>query len=234
MLSFSLSVVRNSRVKNVYFTFWWCWRIIKMLLSSLLGAKFFFSFLFLNWSIVDSQCCANICCTAKWLSYTHINPFFKCYFSLWFIPGDWIQFLLLYSRTLLILNVMFEIYKSLYFTHQFKTNLMTLENLGFPEAPLVITPFLREKIFLNILPGEKQRLSVFVCAGNIWMKLRSRHIITDFKKIFKHFKDYNLRQISQFIVHNTWSYIVLLKCNETKKRKVLHHFKKLITCTSLK
>ena len=57
-----------------------------------------------------------------WLSYTHINPFFKCYFSLWFIPGDWIQFLLLYSRTLLILNVMFEIYQTLYFTHQFKTN----------------------------------------------------------------------------------------------------------------
>ena len=182
-----------------------------------------------DWSdlIVDLQCCVNICCTEKWLSYTHINPLFKCYFSLWFIPGDWIQFLLLYSITLLILNVMFETYQSLYFTHQFTTNNShnSLENLVFPGAPLVITPFLREKIFLNILPGGKQRLPVFVCAGNIWMKLRSRHIITDFKKIFKHFKDYNLRQISQFIVHYTWSYIVLLKCNETKKRKMLHHFK---------
>ena len=27
---------------------------------------------FLNWSIVDLQCCVNYCCTAKWLSYTYI------------------------------------------------------------------------------------------------------------------------------------------------------------------
>ena len=34
---------------------------------------FFFSFFFFfNWSIVGLQRCANLFCTAKWLSYTHI------------------------------------------------------------------------------------------------------------------------------------------------------------------
>jgi len=53
----------------------------------------------LNWTelIADLQYFANLCCTAKWLSYTHTNPFFKCYFPLWFIPGDGIQFLVLYA-----------------------------------------------------------------------------------------------------------------------------------------
>ena len=37
----------------------------------------FFSVLF-NWSIVDSQYCANLCCTAKWLSYIH--TFFMVYY----------------------------------------------------------------------------------------------------------------------------------------------------------
>ena len=27
-------------------------------------------FIFFYWGIVDLQCCANLCCTAKWLSYT--------------------------------------------------------------------------------------------------------------------------------------------------------------------
>ena len=54
--------------------------------------------------IVDLQHCANFCYTAKWLSYTHTYRFFfkKYYFSLWFIPGDWTYFSVLYSRTLFI------------------------------------------------------------------------------------------------------------------------------------
>ena len=132
-----------------------------------LGSKGCIFFLFLNWSIIDVQCCANICCTVKWLSYTHINPIFKCYFPLWLIPGDWIQFFLLYSRTLLLIHMKCNVWDipKFVFYHQFKTNNShdSHENLGFPGAPLVITPFLREKVFLNILPGGKQRLPVIDC-----------------------------------------------------------------------
>ena len=52
---------------------------------------------FFNWSTVDLQCCANLCCTAKWLSYTHLHILFP----LWFTLGGWRQFPVLYSRTLL-------------------------------------------------------------------------------------------------------------------------------------
>ena len=31
---------------------------------------------FFHWSILDLQCCANHCCTAKWFSYTHIYILF--------------------------------------------------------------------------------------------------------------------------------------------------------------
>ena len=37
------------------------------------------SFVF-NWSIVDLQCRAHLCCTAKWLSYTHTDILFHVLF----------------------------------------------------------------------------------------------------------------------------------------------------------
>ena len=51
-------------------------------------SPFFFFFcqifnIFLNWSMVDSQCYVNICCTAKWFSYTCMYIFcFKILFSI--------------------------------------------------------------------------------------------------------------------------------------------------------
>ena len=56
-----------------------------------------FNFFLKNWSIVNLQCCANLCCTAKWFSYTHIDIFKKYSFPLWLISGYWISFLMLYS-----------------------------------------------------------------------------------------------------------------------------------------
>ena len=39
-----------------------------------------FFFFFLNWSIVDLQCCASLCCIAEWLSYTHLYILFYILF----------------------------------------------------------------------------------------------------------------------------------------------------------
>ena len=42
----------------------------------ILKKRFFFMFdidFFFNCSVVDLQCCANFCCIAKWLSYTHTH-----------------------------------------------------------------------------------------------------------------------------------------------------------------
>ena len=38
------------------------------------GKPYCIFYQFLNWSIVDLQCCVNFCCT-KWFSYTHIYIF---------------------------------------------------------------------------------------------------------------------------------------------------------------
>ena len=55
------------------------------------------------WSIVDLQSCVNFCCTAKWLSYTYTYCFLYS-FLLWLIPGYWIKFPVLCSRTLLFIH----------------------------------------------------------------------------------------------------------------------------------
>ena len=65
----------------------------------------FFNF---YWSIDDLQCHVNFCCTAKWLSYTHIYTLFLHSFPLWFIVGYWISFPVLYSRTLLFICSMYN------------------------------------------------------------------------------------------------------------------------------
>ena len=50
---------------------------------------FILLFIFLNWSIVDLQCCGNYCCTAKWFSDTYIY-IFKYSFPWWLVTGYWI------------------------------------------------------------------------------------------------------------------------------------------------
>ena len=64
---------------------------------------FLFCFSF-YWSIVDLQHCVNFCCTAKWLSYTYIHILFLYSFPLRLIPGCWILFPMLFSRTLLFIH----------------------------------------------------------------------------------------------------------------------------------
>ena len=75
---------------------------------------------FFYWSVVDLQCCINLCYAAKWLHaymyiciyvYRHISIYiyiyiysFSYYFPLWFIIGYWIEFTVLYSRTLLFVH----------------------------------------------------------------------------------------------------------------------------------
>ena len=84
--------------------------------------------------MADLQCCLKFCCIAMWLSYTHtyiyiththththiyiyiyihththiyIYIFFFLFSFIWFITGYWIQFLMLYSRTLLFVIPLF-------------------------------------------------------------------------------------------------------------------------------
>ena len=41
---------------------------------------------YFSWSTVDMQCCANICCIAKWLNFTHICFFFNILFHYGYSP----------------------------------------------------------------------------------------------------------------------------------------------------
>ena len=69
----------------------------------------YFSFFFSHWSEIDLQCCSNLCCTAKWLSYIHIYILFHCGLS------QDIEYSSLYytlrACCLSILNVIVSIYQ---------------------------------------------------------------------------------------------------------------------------
>ena len=77
-------------------------------LTATLGGIFYF----LNWGVVNFQCCANTHYTTKWFSYAYLYThilFFNI--PLWFLIGYWIWFSVLRSRTLLFIR---SIYKSLH------------------------------------------------------------------------------------------------------------------------
>ena len=67
------------------------------------GIHCFILFLFFNWSRVDLQCCDDLCYTARWLSYTHVDILFLYSFPSWFITGYWVLFPVLYIRTVLFI-----------------------------------------------------------------------------------------------------------------------------------
>ena len=56
-----------------------CWKSDLEKISRICWELLFLIF-FLNWSIVDLQCCVNFCCTATWVSYIYI--FLKIFFSI--------------------------------------------------------------------------------------------------------------------------------------------------------
>lgn len=57
-----------------------------------------------DWTVIAGlRCCVSFYCTAEWFSYAYIYTHsFSYSFPLWFISGYWIQFPVLYSRTLFI------------------------------------------------------------------------------------------------------------------------------------
>ena len=76
-----VSLARSSRTRSgitLWENFWvpmvYCTRVLFWSSRQWVGVISICSLLlfFFNWSIVDLQCCASLCCTAKWLSYTHI------------------------------------------------------------------------------------------------------------------------------------------------------------------
>ena len=50
------------------------------LLTYVSGLLFFIHYFFLNWDILDLQCCATFSCIAKWLSYAHMYILFYILF----------------------------------------------------------------------------------------------------------------------------------------------------------
>ena len=62
------------------------------------------------WSTVDIQYCVNFLCASKWISYIYIYIYINSFlysFSIWAFTEYWVEFLVLYSRSLLFI----------YFTH---------------------------------------------------------------------------------------------------------------------
>ena len=64
------------------------------------------------WDIVDLQCCVSFRCTAKWISYTYtyIHSFLDS-FPIEAITEYWVEFPVLYSRSILVICF---IYSSVY------------------------------------------------------------------------------------------------------------------------
>ena len=73
-------------------------------------AKHFIYFLIIfYWSIVDLQCCISFCYTAKWISYTYtyIHSFLDS-FPIQVITEYWVEFPVLYSRSLLVVYFIYS------------------------------------------------------------------------------------------------------------------------------
>ena len=66
----------------------------------------YYFFVLFSWSISDLQCCVSFRCITKWLSYTYTCiPSFSDSFLIQFITEYWVEFSLLYSRSLLIIYI---------------------------------------------------------------------------------------------------------------------------------
>ena len=65
------------------------------------------------------QSCVNFHCTAKWFRYTCINVLFHICFSIMVYQGYWMQFSVLYSRTLLFIHSIYKIFYLLTLTSHF-------------------------------------------------------------------------------------------------------------------
>ena len=82
------------------------WAFSKVLFfNEILTASFLFLF---YWSIVDLQCGISFECTAKWFSYTgtYIHSFLD-YFLIEVIPEYWVEFPVLYGRSLLVIHLIY-------------------------------------------------------------------------------------------------------------------------------